>query len=161
MARFCKVLGTVAPMGKNDAFNKISATPQELGGLLITLIKTKQDGATANATLAERCREVLDDGADIETRDAKGMTPLLWAASNFRAKILQLLIDRGADAFATDNAGLSALDHAKKKKHQPALLMLQTAQMVQLYHHLERVELTEPATVFKKPLKLKRHKTPV
>ena len=128
------------------AFNKVSATPQELGMMLITLIRTKLDGANGNVTLVDRCRELIDDGADLETRDDKGMTPFLWAAANFRPKILQLLIDRGADAYAQDNAGLSAIEHAKRKKHKSALLMIQTAQMVQLYHHLEHVELDKPVT---------------
>lgn len=150
-------------MDRNSAFNKVSATPQELGLLLITLIKTPKNGASGNSTLPDRCRELLDSGADIETRDEKGMTPLLWAASNFRAKILQLLIDHGANAHARDNAGLSALDHAQKKKQKPALLMLQTAQMVQLYHQLEKFELQEPVTVRRKPLRFKHQldKTPV
>lgn len=144
-------------MGRNDGtFNKVSATPQELGNMLIALIKTRKDGASGNITLVERCRELLDDGADIETRDAKGMTPLMWASANFRAKILQLLVDRGANAHAQDSDGLSALDHAQKKKQKPAVLMLKTAQMVQLYRQLEHFELEKPLSV-KKPLKLKKH----
>ena len=149
--------GVLKLMGREGTFNKVSATPQELGMMLMALIKTKRDGAGGNITLVDRCRELIDDGADLETRDDKGMTPLLWAASNFRPKILQLLIDRGADAYAQDKAGLSALDHARRKKHKPALLMIQTAQMVQLYHHLEHLELTAPVTV-KKPLRLKTHR---
>ena len=144
-------------MGRNDdAFNKVSATPQELGTMLIALIRTRKDGASGNITLVERCKELIDDGADIETRDDKGMTPLMWASANFRTKILQLLIDRGANAHAQDNDGLSAVDHAQKKKHKPAVLMLKTAQMVQLYRQLEHFELEKPVTVFKKPLKLKK-----
>ncbi|TAL28297.1 MAG: ankyrin repeat domain-containing protein [Alphaproteobacteria bacterium] len=142
-------------MGRNDGtFNKVSATPQELGAMLIKLIKTPKDGASGNITLVERCRELLDDGADLETRDGKGMTPLIWASANFRAKILQLLIDHGADAYAVDNDGLSAIDHAQRRKQKPALLMLKTAQMVQLYKNLEHFELQKPVAV-KKPLKLK------
>ena len=83
------------------------------------------------------------------------MTPLMWAGANFRAKILQLLIDRGANAHAQDEAGFSALDHAQRKKRKPAVLMLKTAQMVQLYKSLEHFELEKPMSV-KRPLKLKR-----
>jgi ankyrin repeat protein len=149
-------------MSRNDGtFNRVSATPQELGAMLIQLIRTPRDGASGNITLVERCRELLDDGADLETRDAKGMTPLIWASANFRAKILQLLIDRGADAYAVDKDGLSAIDHAQRKKQKPAVLMLKTAQMVQLYKNLEHVELQKPVSV-RKPLKLKKsaHREP-
>ncbi|MEZ0223565.1 MAG: ankyrin repeat domain-containing protein [Alphaproteobacteria bacterium] len=142
-------------MGRNDTFNKVSATPQELGSMLIALIKTRKDGASGNITLFERCKELLDDGADLETRDKKGMTPLMWAGANFRVKILQLLIDRGANAHAQDEDGLSALDHAQRKKQKPAVLMLKTAQMVQLYRQLEHFELEKPLSV-KRPLKLKK-----
>lgn len=145
-------------MGRNDeTFNKVSATPQELGSMLITLIKTRRDGASGNITLVERCKELLDSGADIETRDDKGMTPLMWAGANFRAKILQMLIDHGADAYALDKNGLSAIDHAQRKKHKPAVLMLKTAQMVQFYRDLEKGLEREPG--FKKPLTLKKSPT--
>lgn len=142
-------------MGRNDeTFNKVSATPQELGSMLIALIKTRRDGASGNITLLERCKELIDDGADLETRDDRGMTPLLWASANFRAKILQMLIDHGADAYAVDKNGLSAIDHAQRRKQKPAVLMLKTAQMVQFYRDLEEGLRREP--VFKKPLQLNK-----
>jgi hypothetical protein len=149
-------------MGKNSDFNDVSGTPRELGLRLIDLIKTKKDGASGNSALPDRCRALIEAGANIETRDDKGMTPLLWAASNFRVKILQLLIDRGASALARDDTGMSALDHAIKKKSKPAIPLLEAAREAQL-QELVKTGTRERVAVFKRPLTLqpRRDKSPV
>ncbi len=140
-------------MGKNSDFNDVSGTSRELGLRLIGLIKTKKDGASGNSTLPDRCRALIEAGADIETRDDKGMTPLLWASSNFRVKILQLLLDHGASALARDDAGASAIDHAVKKKSRPAIPLLEAARDAQL-QEIVKTDMRERVAVFKKPLKL-------
>lgn len=48
---------------------------------------------------------------DINTPDAEGRTPLMIAAKNGNADAVRLLLERGANVHATDNEGLSALNH--------------------------------------------------
>ncbi|WP_157653213.1 sigma-70 family RNA polymerase sigma factor [Burkholderia ubonensis] len=53
-------------------------------------------------------------GDNLECRDEKGLTPLMIAASRGRAGVCRLLINAGADVFATDHAGRDALAIARE-----------------------------------------------
>lgn len=141
-------------MRKNDDFNDVSGTPREQGLRLIALIKTKKDGASGNSTLADRCRALIEAGADLETRDESGMTPLMCVAANFRSPIFAMVLERAPNVLARDKAGLTALDHAIKKKSKPAIAPLQAAQQEQL-DAVVATDTAKPVVVFKKPLKLR------
>ena len=68
----------------------------------IDLVK-EADAATVQAA--------IDAGADLEARDANGLTPLMFAARfNENAEVVQLLLDAGADATATNEDGETAWD---------------------------------------------------
>ncbi|CAN0617364.1 RNA polymerase sigma factor [Burkholderia multivorans] len=53
-------------------------------------------------------------GDNLECRDEKGLTPLMIAASRDRAGVCRLLINAGADVFATDHAGRDPLTIARE-----------------------------------------------
>ena len=48
------------------------------------------------------CRLLLEKGAQLETKDSAGKTPLHWAAFQDRVEIVRFLCDRGADVEACD-----------------------------------------------------------
>lgn len=56
----------------------------------------------------------LRRGADVNARDAGGVTPLMLAMARGRADICQLLLDEGADPRLLDQAGRSALAYAQQ-----------------------------------------------
>ena len=58
---------------------------------------------------------LLDSGAQIDAQNAFGASPLLVALARFHDKpeTVRLLRDRGADLSLTNNAGISAEDHAR------------------------------------------------
>jgi len=57
----------------------------------------------------------IDQGMDVNISHRKsGMTPLLLAACFNNTKIVQLLLDHGANINSTDKSGLTAKDYAKK-----------------------------------------------
>lgn len=68
---------------------------------------------------------LLDAGADVNAKDVRGMTPLLYAVSNEEQNTanLKLLLAKGADPKAKDNNGEDALAWAKKFNN-PAVLAL-------------------------------------
>lgn len=47
-------------------------------------------------------RAALADGADIDSRDEKGWTALMWAASEARGDAVDLLLESGADPGVRD-----------------------------------------------------------
>jgi uncharacterized protein len=70
---------------------------------------------------------LLDDGADVNARDARGSTPLMKAcmAEPVNQEVVRLLISRGADINARDSLGQTALSWALDKgdKSTAKLLM--------------------------------------
>ncbi len=62
----------------------------------------------------EAVKAALAEGADIESREDEngwGTTPLMMAARGHHLDVFNLLIENGANPNATDNSGLTALDH--------------------------------------------------
>jgi ankyrin repeat protein len=79
----------------------------------------------------------LDDGADVNTRDADGITPLMHAARGDRPEIakpsmtdhpevVELLIKRGADINAKTDSGFVALFWAARYGHDRVTKVLIT-----------------------------------
>ncbi|MGD0784821.1 MAG: ankyrin repeat domain-containing protein [Sedimentisphaerales bacterium] len=67
----------------------------------------------------------LDSGANINAkRSSDGTTALIWAALNGRKEVVQLLLDKGADANTASNDGLTALKAAKYAGNSDIILML-------------------------------------
>jgi WD40 repeat protein/formylglycine-generating enzyme required for sulfatase activity len=54
-------------------------------------------------------RRLLDEGADIESRNNSGATPLIKAAGLDNMELVTLLLDRGADVSARDTSGDSVI----------------------------------------------------
>jgi ankyrin repeat protein len=57
----------------------------------------------------EVAKALLDKGASPNAANARGMTPLMAAASGDRESMVKLLVDRGADVNARDQTGHTAL----------------------------------------------------
>lgn len=60
----------------------------------------------------KRAQMLIDQGADVNTADADGWTPLMWAVATGQKKLVSLLLDKGADVHARDKEGNTALIHA-------------------------------------------------
>lgn len=58
---------------------------------------------------AEIVQILLENGADVEWRDADGRTPLVWASLHRQSDITRILLDHGADREACDKCGWTAL----------------------------------------------------
>lgn len=90
--------------------------------------KSSKDQRSA---LAEACwrghgtaaGKLLNYGADVESRDGLGRTPLMHAAVN--EKITESLLRYGAYREATDNEGLTAKIIAKRGNHEGVLKLLE------------------------------------
>lgn len=70
---------------------------------------------------------VLEKGVSPDARDASGNTPLMLAAVYGDTETMRLLLDRGANANATNNAGATALIRAAFDAEKVALLLARGA----------------------------------
>lgn len=59
--------------------------------------------------------------AESNSKDADGMTPVLWAAFEGRLEALKLLVGRGGDPDKSDQFGNTALHLASAKGHMPCV----------------------------------------
>jgi ankyrin repeat protein len=78
--------------------------------------------ADASPTVAKL---LLDAGASVDRRDARGMTPLTWAVGSDRPEpqIVRMLLDHGADASIASTAG-ETVAHWAQKYNNPVVMPL-------------------------------------
>ena len=70
------------------------------------------------ATQANIAYELIKHGADVNARDASGHTPLLRAVQRNKVNVVKVLVIKGADIYAKNNLGDSALDIAKERGYK-------------------------------------------
>jgi ankyrin repeat protein len=68
---------------------------------------------------------LLRKGADVNTRDEAGNTPLVLASLKGYASISRLLLDHGADADLQNKLGYDAHNIALIKRHRPVIEVLE------------------------------------
>ena len=69
---------------------------------------------------------LLDHGADLEKKDKRGMTALMFAVSSRNMQKVSLLLERGAEVNARNASGLTALGIAKLySNNRPIIELLQ------------------------------------
>ena len=64
-------------------------------------------------------------GADIDTQDINGYTPLMWACICGREAVVRLLLERGADIKLRDMGGRTALSWARTFIHASIVALLE------------------------------------
>jgi excisionase family DNA binding protein len=85
---------------------------------IMPLIEAAYEGNTVQV------QALIDEGANVNEKDAAGRTPLMIAANRGHTYVVQLLLDCGADANAVDNAGLTAIQAAESRGFQRIVSLL-------------------------------------
>jgi ankyrin repeat protein len=104
-----------AARGKLDIVKRLLARNIDVNGryandLTLLMWAAGPDEKVAEADALKVMTYLLDAGAHIDDRDARGRTALMIAAEGGRADIANLLLARGADPSLRDNAGKRAAD---------------------------------------------------
>ncbi len=58
---------------------------------------------------------LLTAGAQVDSRDCRGFTPLAWAAASLKTDVVQVLLEAGADPTVRAADGLTALERARNQ----------------------------------------------
>ena len=80
------------------------------------------------------CQVLIDAGADIETKDEKGFSPLLFASNEGATDTVKMLLKAGADVSATDNKGHTCLTLAAYFGHTETVRYLVSFPEVDVNH---------------------------
>ena len=83
-------------------------------------------------------KELIDEGANVNQADTRGVTPLWVAAQEGQLDVAQLLLDRGAEVNRPNIYGVTPLHIAVHNGHREIVDLLREAQ--------DRTEKTEPET---------------
>ena len=68
---------------------------------------------------------LLENSAEVNSRDDRGRTPLSWAAAGGHDAVVTLLLQEGAVVDSRHDMGLTPLSWAAKKGHDPVMMLLQ------------------------------------
>lgn len=96
--------------------NKMKELPAPVGNELLLLAAGLGHEKIAAA--------LIEKGIDVNARGVKNRTPLMAAAAFNKIGLVRLLLDKGADAKATDDDGTTALQVASNKSNQEIISLL-------------------------------------
>ncbi len=66
----------------------------------------------------------IEEGADLDVFDGRGMRPLVWAALRGKIDVVNLLLEKGADVNAANTGGWTPLMHASAQGHLDIVTLL-------------------------------------
>ena len=74
-----------------------------------------------------KVQQLVEIGVDVNKKDERGTTPLMYAILFNQPQIVAYLIKKGADYRAEDSNGLTILDYAEKSKSEEILKLVNDA----------------------------------
>lgn len=101
-------------------------------GCFVSLNENSLDlGARDDVSCAEKCGEVarwlIDKGANVNTPDAYGQTPLMGSVIHGDIRLIKLLLQKGADINPISRNGRTAFSIANSKGDPALVKLLQEA----------------------------------
>ena len=84
-----------------------------MGWSALSLVCNARDGANERAEIAQF---LVDQRADVNVRNPHNATPLMAACACGNWSAVRVLLDAGADVFATNDRGRNALDVTPKEQ---------------------------------------------
>ncbi len=120
------------------------ATPHYVGGLMQNAPLLS---IFANEGYEEMVALLIEFGANVNARNADGMTPLMFACAKGQGEVVRLLIQAGAPVNSVDSLDKSGLVYAAENGHLEIIELLVACDWPALRNELTLREAAQQATV--------------
>ena len=125
--RFWVMLPAVAMLFTNALQASESTTTKNTTSVaVVTVTPTQLNLAISKGDLA-KVQQLVGIGVNVNHKDERGKTPLMYAILYKQTEIVSYLIKKGADYRAEDSNGLTILDYAEKSKSEEILKLVNDA----------------------------------
>ena len=116
--RFWVILPAVAMLFTNALQASESTTTKNTTSVaVVTVTPTQLNLAISKGDLA-KVQQLVEIGVDVNKKDERGKTPLMYAILFKQTEIVSYLIRNGADYRAEDSNGLTISDYAEKSNQK-------------------------------------------
>jgi ankyrin repeat protein len=104
---------------------------------------------SCSASAIKQCvKDAIDNGADINTTDSEGNTPLMLATAAHSVDLVNLLINKGADTNKLNKKGQDALALAKKLNYWDIANIIETIKIKINFDQCDIIYYNDPQTEF-------------
>ena len=124
--RFWVILPAVAMLFTNALQASESTTTNTTPVAVVKLTPSQLNVAISKGDLG-KVQQLVEIGVDVNKKDERGKTPLMYAILYKQTEIVSYLIKKGADYRAEDSNGLTILDYAEKSKSEEILKLVNDA----------------------------------
>jgi ankyrin repeat protein len=93
---------------------------------VVTVTPTQLNLAISKGDLS-KVQQLIEIGVDVNHRDERGKTPLMYAILYKQTEIVAYLIRKGADYRASDPNGIYIYQYAEKSKSEPIIKLVNDA----------------------------------
>ena len=124
--RFWVMLPAVAMLFTSALQASESTTTNTTPVAVVKITPTQLNVAISKGDLA-KVQQLVEIGVDVNKKDERGKTPLMYAILFKQTEIVSYLIRNGADYRAEDSNGLTILDYAKKSNSEEIIKLVNDA----------------------------------
>jgi ankyrin repeat protein len=119
-------LHLAAFFGRSELFNLLTETGADVNAIADNPSKVRPIHSAAASRNAAAVRELLALGADPDAQQHGGYTALQSAAAHGNLEMIKVLLAAGADKTILTDEGQSAVDLARKQKHDAAAELIES-----------------------------------
>ena len=124
--RFWVIVPAVAMLFTSALQASESTTTNTTPVAVVKITPSQLNVAISKGDLA-KVQQLVGIGVDVNKKDERGKTPLMYAILFNQPQIVAYLIKKGADYRAEDSNGLTILDYAKKSNSEEIIKLVNDA----------------------------------
>jgi ankyrin repeat protein len=125
--RFWVIVPAVAMLFTNALQASESTTTKNTTSVEVVKLTPSQLNLAISKGDFAKVQQLVEIGVDVNKKDERGKSPLMYAILFKQPQIVAYLINKGADFRATDSNGNSILDYAEKSKSEEIIKLVKDA----------------------------------